>query len=120
MYLSGYSATAVGVNSFVRCVCAAITTIFSSQVVAAIGNGVLFTILAAIGVANGVFVIATYYRGTKWRRNFEKKYMPDLYIINDPNINAVDEMIVKEKLPQQTKELELQLEKTHTHQSCIA
>lgn len=120
MIYLGYSATAVGINSFVRCVCAAITTVFSSQAVAAIGNGILFTILAAVGVANGVFVLATYYRGTKWRRSFEKKHMPDLYIINDPNINVADPVVEDEKIPQQDADLDLQLQKTHTHQSCIA
>ncbi|CEP07676.1 hypothetical protein [Parasitella parasitica] len=109
----GYSATAVGVNSCVRCIVAAITTVFSSAAVDGLGNGIMFTILAVIGILNGGFVVACYLRGTKWRRSFEQKHMPDLYVLNSlgqPDIST----LVKQNEEQG-------LEKIHTqHSACIA
>lgn len=78
----GYSATAVGVNSCVRCLVAAITTAFSADAVHAVGTGVLFTILAVINVLNCGFVIVCYLYGYKWRLLFEEKHMPELYEIS--------------------------------------
>ncbi|KAI8076277.1 major facilitator superfamily domain-containing protein [Thamnidium elegans] len=78
----GYSATAVGVNSCVRCLVAAITTAFSADAVHAVGTGVLFTILAVINVLNCGFVIVCYLYGYKWRLKFEEKHMPELYEIS--------------------------------------
>lgn len=76
---TGYSATAVGLNSCVRSIVAAITTIFSAQAVDSLGTGVLFTILGCINLLNAGFVILCYVRGTKWRIAFEEKHMPELY-----------------------------------------
>jgi hypothetical protein len=78
----GYSATAVGVNSCVRCVVAAITTIFSADAVDGLGTGILFSILAGVTFLNAGFVIICYLRGYKWRLKFEEKYMPELYEIS--------------------------------------
>lgn len=102
----GYSATAVGVNSCVRCLIAAITTIFSSQAVDALGTGVLFTILACINVLNAGFVILTYVRGTKWRLAFEEKHMPELYAKSMENCQPVSKstlntVTVSEQLPKE-------------------
>lgn len=80
----GYSATAVGVNSFVRCIGAAITSIFSSSVVAALGNGVLFSILAAVNILNAGLVISCYFFGYQWRKRFEEKHMPNLWSKSEP------------------------------------
>ncbi|CAO3642100.1 unnamed protein product [Mucor fragilis] len=91
----GYSATAVGVNSCVRCLFAAITTVFSSAAVEGLGNGIMFTILAVIGILNGCFIIACYLKGTQWRRSFEQKHMPDLYILNNPNLADVSDLVGK-------------------------
>lgn len=81
----GYSATAVGVNTCVRCIAAAITTIFSADVVNALGTGILYSILAGITLLNAGFVIICYIRGYKWRLKFEEKYMPELYKISMAN-----------------------------------
>ncbi|KAI9244232.1 major facilitator superfamily domain-containing protein [Sporodiniella umbellata] len=67
----GYSATAVGVNSFVRAIGAAITSIFSTSVVDALGNGILMSILAGITTLNIGFIITCYYYGYSWRTQFE-------------------------------------------------
>ncbi|CAO0794753.1 unnamed protein product [Mucor circinelloides] len=117
----GYSATAVGVNSCVRCIFAAITTVFSSAAVDGLGNGIMFTILAVIGILNGGFIIACYLKGTKWRRSFEQKHMPDLYILNNPDLADVSELDKSNKV-EFTKQNEGQeLEKIHTqHSACIA
>ncbi|CAO3660280.1 unnamed protein product [Rhizopus stolonifer] len=80
----GYSATAVGVNSFVRCIGAAITSIFSSSAVAALGTGVLFSILAAVNILNAGFVISCYFFGYQWRKRFEEKHMPNLWSKSEP------------------------------------
>lgn len=50
----------------------------------------MFTILAVIGVLNGGLVIACYLRGTKWRRAFEKKHMPELYILNNSQVGGAE------------------------------
>lgn len=73
----GYSAIAVGVNSCIRCIFAAITTVFFSADIDGLENGIMFTILVVIGILNSVFVIVCYLKGTKWRRSFEEKHMPD-------------------------------------------
>ncbi|CAO3636166.1 unnamed protein product [Mucor hiemalis] len=113
----GYSATAVGVNSCVRCLIAAITTIFSSQAVDALGTGVLFTILAGINVLNAGFVIVCYIRGTKWRLAFEEKHMPELYAksmedcqpVSTTTLNTVT---VSEKVPKENIEVTLPSKET--------
>ncbi|KAI8647492.1 major facilitator superfamily domain-containing protein [Parasitella parasitica] len=109
----GYSATAVGVNSCVRCIVAAITTVFSSAAVDGLGNGIMFTILAVVGILNGGFVVACYLKGTKWRRTFEQKHMPDLYILNNPDLAGVSAVVKQNE--------EQDLEKVYTqHSACIA
>ncbi|KAI8137472.1 major facilitator superfamily domain-containing protein [Fennellomyces sp. T-0311] len=71
----GSSATAVGVANAFRSIVAAITTVFSTDVVESIGPGILFTILAAVNIANIVFVALTYFFGERWRTNFETKVL---------------------------------------------
>ncbi|KAL9553502.1 hypothetical protein MBANPS3_003267 [Mucor bainieri] len=117
----GYSATAVGVNSCVRCIIAAITTVFSSAAVDGLGNGIMFTILAVIGILNGGFIIACYLKGTKWRRSFEQKHMPDLYILNNPDLAEVSDLGKSEKIEFANQNEDQELEKIHTqHSACIA
>lgn len=119
--LPGYSATAVGVNSCVRCIFAAITTVFSSAAVDGLGNGIMFTILAVIGILNGGFIIACYLKGTQWRRSFEQKHMPDLYILNNPDLADVSDLGKSEKIEFAKQSEEQDLEKIHTqHSACIA
>ncbi|KAI9478349.1 MAG: major facilitator superfamily domain-containing protein [Benjaminiella poitrasii] len=92
----GYSATAVGLNSCVRCLVGAVTTLFSSTAIHALGNGIVFTILAVLGLLNAGFVIVCYLYGMKWRRKFEEKHMPDLYFltndIKEEKVNDNDEL----------------------------
>lgn len=117
----GYSATAVGVNSCVRCIFAAITTVFSSAAVDGLGNGIMFTILAVIGILNGGFIIACYLKGTKWRRSFEQKHMPDLYILNNPDLADISELDKSKKVEFTKQNEDQELEKIHTqHSACIA
>ncbi|KAI8967135.1 major facilitator superfamily domain-containing protein [Mycotypha africana] len=113
----GYSATAVGINSCIRCIFAAVTTVFSSQAVDALGTGIIFTILAAIGVLNGGFVLACYIWGTKWRRAFEKKHMPALYMLNSTDLDLKeDPSLSNHNLASAALDLQ-QLERVHTHHS---
>ncbi|KAG0763520.1 hypothetical protein G6F62_002794 [Rhizopus arrhizus] len=88
----GYSATAVGVNSFVRCIGAAITSIFSSSAVDALGNGILFSILAGINVLNAGFVLSCYFFGYRWRIRFEEKHMPQLLEKSFDNDNTLEKI----------------------------
>lgn len=96
---------------------AAITTIFSSQAVDALGTGVLFTILAGINVLNAGFVIVCYIRGTKWRLAFEEKHMPELYAksmedcqpVSTTTLNTVT---VSEKVPKENIEVTLPSKET--------
>ncbi|KAI9491754.1 major facilitator superfamily domain-containing protein [Zychaea mexicana] len=67
----GSSATAVGVTNAVRSIVGAVTAVFSTDAVDALGPGILFTILAAINIVNFIFVLLTYYYGEAWRTNFE-------------------------------------------------
>lgn len=53
----GYSAIAVGVNNWIRCIFAVIATVFFSADADDLGNGIMFTILVVIGILNSVFVI---------------------------------------------------------------
>ncbi|RCH93736.1 hypothetical protein CU098_008459 [Rhizopus stolonifer] len=69
----GRSASAIAINNCVRCVIAAITTIFSSSSVKAIGPGILFTILAGINMLNIITVLLVRFQGRKWRTRFEMK-----------------------------------------------
>ncbi|KAI8080746.1 major facilitator superfamily domain-containing protein [Gilbertella persicaria] len=115
----GYSATAVGVNACIRGIAAAITTVFSSTAVDALGNGIMFTILGVVGFLNGGLVLLCYFRGTQWRRRFEQKHMPDLYILNNPQL--FDSTDVKPMDDPKLQQNINQLEKIHTqHSTCIA
>ncbi|KAI7908200.1 major facilitator superfamily domain-containing protein [Cokeromyces recurvatus] len=69
----GRSATAVAINNCVRSIVAAVTTIFSSSCLNAIGPGILYTILAAINVANCVTLLIVMVFGKGWRTAFEKR-----------------------------------------------
>jgi hypothetical protein len=69
----GRSASAMAINNFVRYVVAAIATLFSSAAVDAVGPGILFTILAAINVANIALILLILVYGKKWRTSFEKR-----------------------------------------------
>ncbi|CEP09811.1 hypothetical protein [Parasitella parasitica] len=69
----GRSASAVAINNCVRSITAAIATIFSSQCMEAAGTGVLFTILAAVNVANCFTLVAVMVWGKKWREKFEER-----------------------------------------------
>ncbi|KAI8992038.1 major facilitator superfamily domain-containing protein [Mycotypha africana] len=69
----GRSASAVAINNCVRSIVGAISTIFSSSAVEAAGPGILYTILAAINVANCLTVVAVMIFGRKWRTDFEKR-----------------------------------------------
>ncbi|KAI7906019.1 major facilitator superfamily domain-containing protein [Cokeromyces recurvatus] len=70
----GYSATAVGVNSCIRCLIGAMTALFSNTVVNKLGNGIMFTILAVLGCLNSMCILICYKYGARWRRKFEEKY----------------------------------------------
>lgn len=69
----GRSASAMAINNFVRYIVAAIVTIFSSSCLDAAGPGLLFTILAAITVANIALLLLVLVYGKKWRTSFEKR-----------------------------------------------
>lgn len=69
----GRSASAVAINNCVRSIAGAITTIVSSSCVNAVGNGVLFTILAAVNTVNIITVLLVMAYGRTWRTNFERK-----------------------------------------------
>jgi hypothetical protein len=81
----------------------------------------MFTILAIAGVLNGGLVIACYLRGTTWRRTFEKKHMPELYIKNNPQL--ADAEVHDEKLnfePTVDEKDNSQIERVLSHHSaCI-
>ncbi|RCH91251.1 hypothetical protein CU097_009261 [Rhizopus azygosporus] len=102
----GYSATAVGINSFVRCIGAAITSIFSSSVVHALGTGVLFSILAAINLLNAGFVLTCYFFGTKWRVRFEEKHMPELLEESIKDKKSNEDSRDSDKRPVENKEMD--------------
>ncbi|KAI9483228.1 MAG: major facilitator superfamily domain-containing protein [Benjaminiella poitrasii] len=69
----GRSASAIAINNCVRSIIGAITTIFSSSCLNAVGPGILYTILAAINVANcGTLLIVMIY-GRRWRTAFEER-----------------------------------------------
>jgi hypothetical protein len=68
----GRSASALAINNFVRYIVVSIVTIFSTSGVRALGNGVLFTIIAGVNIANIGLVLLVLVYGKKWRTNFEK------------------------------------------------
>ncbi|KAI7881722.1 major facilitator superfamily domain-containing protein [Mucor mucedo] len=69
----GRSASAVAINNCVRSVIAAITAIFSSTSLNAVGPGILFSILAVLNVINIITVLLVMVYGKKWRTNFEER-----------------------------------------------
>jgi hypothetical protein len=69
----GRSASAVAINNCVRSIIAAITTIFSSSSLNAVGPGILFTILAVLNIINIITVLLVMMYGKKWRTNFEER-----------------------------------------------
>lgn len=94
----GRSASAVAINNCVRSIVGAITTIFSSQCVDAVGPGILFTILAAINFVNAITVLIVMVRGKKWRTDFEKRTGTGPVTANDDsNSDTADEQ--KEAVP---------------------
>ncbi|KAG1498681.1 hypothetical protein G6F47_011220 [Rhizopus delemar] len=107
-----YSATAVGVNSFVRCIGAAITSIFSSSAVDALGNGILFSILAGINVLNAGFVLSCYFFGYRWRIRFEEKHMPQL--LEKPFDNDKTLKKINSKEEQMNKDIIERVETNHS------
>lgn len=69
----GRSASAFAIQNCVQLICGAITTIVSSDCLHAVGNGVLFIILAAVSLANIIPVVSVLVLGRKWRTDFENK-----------------------------------------------
>jgi hypothetical protein len=69
----GRSASAVAINNCVRSIAAAIVAIFSTTVVRMVGTGIMTSILAALGFANGILLISVRVYGHKWRGSFENK-----------------------------------------------
>ncbi|KAG2196808.1 hypothetical protein INT47_002735 [Mucor saturninus] len=69
----GRSASAVAINSCIRSIIAATTTIFSSTSLNALGPGILFTILAVLNVVNIISVLLVMFCGRKWRTSFEER-----------------------------------------------
>lgn len=63
----GRSASAVGINNCFRSIVAAITAIFSSSALHALGPGILFSILAGINVLNAIPLILCMRYGQYWR-----------------------------------------------------
>ncbi|KAL1929118.1 hypothetical protein VTP01DRAFT_2177 [Rhizomucor pusillus] len=69
----GRSASAVAINNCFRSIAGAITAIFSTQALHGGGPGILYTILAAINVANIGFVVMCMIYGQQWRQAVAKK-----------------------------------------------
>lgn len=81
----GRSASAVAINNCVRSIAAAIVAIFSTTIMRSVGTGIMTSILAALGFANGIVLLSVRVYGRKWRTRFEKKTG------TGPNIQAVDD-----------------------------
>ncbi|KAI8391282.1 major facilitator superfamily domain-containing protein [Radiomyces spectabilis] len=103
----GRSASAVAINNCVRSVAAAIATLFSSQALHAAGPGILYTIIAAINVANIALIVLVMVFGQRWRTRYEHKSHTA-----GPNMED-------EKLNSSTKHHSATLDRVDTHQSLV-
>lgn len=93
----GRSASAVAINNCVRSIIAAITTIFSSTSLNAVGPGILFTILAVLNVINIITVLIVMFFGKKWRTNFEERTGTGQPIVTD-NLDLEELAIIQSRI----------------------